>query len=60
MTLTANKPRLTKFTYEKPVDQEKPRGTLPARSEFLGMGIKERVTMDAGCECDTPAAADQL
>lgn len=29
MTLTANKQGLTKFTYEKPVTQEKPKVTLP-------------------------------
>jgi quercetin dioxygenase-like cupin family protein len=41
MTLTANKQGLTKFTYEKPVNQEKPKVTLPlARSEVLGVGIQ--------------------
>jgi len=41
MTLTANKQGLTKFTYEKPVTQEKPKVTLPlARSDVLGVGIQ--------------------
>jgi mannose-6-phosphate isomerase-like protein (cupin superfamily) len=41
MTLTANKQGLTKFTYEKPVNQEKPKVTLSmARSDVLGVGIQ--------------------
>jgi len=41
MTQTATRPGLQKFSYEKPVQQDKPKVTLPlARSEVLGVGIQ--------------------